>query len=108
MSAFPPEADPSSGPSDVGFGPIPEVLLLDHLIGVREQSWCTSFGHYSRCRRLFGYFELRLRLPSLAAAALTDNLSKNRQRDLLRRDGTKIETCWCLDPVERFGRHTVS
>ena len=43
--------------------------------------------------RLFVYFELRLRLSTLAATALADNLSKNRQSDLVWRDGAKIETC---------------
>src|SRR5260370_41650881 len=56
---------------------------------------------------LFVYLELRLRLSTLAAAALTDNLSKNRQSDLFWRDGAEIETCRRLDPLERCGRHTI-
>jgi hypothetical protein len=57
--------------------------------------------------RLFVYLELRLGLSTLAAAAPTDDLSKNRQSDLFWRDGAKIETCRRLDPLERCGRHTI-
>src|SRR6266851_9123336 len=51
--------------------------------------------------------QLRQRLSTLTAAALTDNLGENRQSDLLRRNGAKIETCRRLDSVERCDRHAI-